>query len=96
MRPAAFALLLASACLAAAGAAEPAVRRIGAVDYVSVEDGADRLGLRLVPLVAQSAVILKDGARPVARPIGRDRTLGYEGEGATRRAAPNRLCEGKR
>src|ERR1035438_4264608 len=69
MRPAAFVFLLASACLAATGAAEPGVIRIGAVDYVSVDDGADRLGLRVVPLVAQSAMILKDGPRPVARVV---------------------------
>jgi N-acetylmuramoyl-L-alanine amidase len=79
MRPAAFVFLLASAWLGAAGAAEPAVRRIGAVDYVSIEDGADRLGLRLVPLVVQSAVILKEGARPVARLADHSREIDLKG-----------------
>jgi N-acetylmuramoyl-L-alanine amidase len=79
MRPAAFVLFLASACIAATGAAEPAVRRIGAVDYVSIDDGADRLGLRVVPLVAQSAVLLKEGARPVARLSDHSREIDLKG-----------------
>ena len=79
MRPAAFVFLLASACLAATGAAEPGVIRIGAVDYVSVDDGADRLGLRVVPLVAQSAMILKDGPRPVARLADHSREIDLKG-----------------
>ncbi|HXQ82317.1 MAG TPA: N-acetylmuramoyl-L-alanine amidase [Opitutaceae bacterium] len=78
MSPAGLALLFASAFLGAAGAAEPSSTRIGAVDYVSVDDGADRLGLRLVP-VGQSALILKEGARPVARLADRSREMDLKG-----------------
>ena|ERR1017187_371846 len=67
MRPAALVFLLASAFLSAAGGSEIPVVRFGAVDYVSVDDCADRLGLRQVRLAPQPSVMLKDGARPVAR-----------------------------
>ena len=75
MRAAAIVLLLASAFLGAAGGAGLSATRIGAVDYVSLDDGADRLGLRVVPLASESAVILKDGVRPVARLLDRSREI---------------------
>jgi len=78
MRPAAWVFLFASAFVGAAGAVELSATRIGAVDYVSVDDGADRLGLRVVP-VGQSAVILKDGARPVARLADHSREMDLKG-----------------
>jgi N-acetylmuramoyl-L-alanine amidase len=44
----------------------PGIRNKG-IDYVSLDDGAVRLGLRLVRLVGPAAVILRDGTQPVAR-----------------------------
>ncbi len=79
MRPAALGFLLASALLSPAGGAEPASVRFGAIDYVSIDDGADRLGLRVVRLAPQPAVILKDGTRPVARLADHSREIDLEG-----------------
>jgi len=67
MRPATLVFLLAAAFFSAARGSEPAAVRFGSIDYVSVDDAADRLGLKVVRLAPQPAVILKDGARPVAR-----------------------------
>jgi N-acetylmuramoyl-L-alanine amidase len=67
MRLAALLLLLPTAVLAAtAGDSLPGIRNKG-IDYVSLEDGAALLGLRLERLVPTSTVMLKDGAKPEAR-----------------------------
>ena len=79
MRPATPALLLASALLAAACGAEPAATRIGGVEYVRLDKGAESLGLRLVATDAPQAVMLKDGARPVARLLDRSREIDLKG-----------------
>jgi N-acetylmuramoyl-L-alanine amidase len=79
MRPAAFVLVLASAFLAAARASEPPVTRVGAVEYVGIDDAADRLGLKVVHLAAPPSVILKDGARPVARIADHSREIDLVG-----------------
>jgi len=79
MRPAPPALLLASAFFAAPCAAELAASRIAGVEYVRLDEGAQRLGLRLVPADAPQAVMLKDGARPVARLLDHSREIDLEG-----------------
>jgi N-acetylmuramoyl-L-alanine amidase len=79
MRPAVLVFLYALAFLPAARAAEIPSVRIGGTEYVSVDDAAERLGLRVIRLVPQSAVILKDGARPVARLADRSREIDVEG-----------------
>jgi N-acetylmuramoyl-L-alanine amidase len=66
MRLAAFALLLAAAPCARAQAEIPTVR-LGGIDYVNLGDGAARLGLRMERSIPQTAVMLKEGAQPVAR-----------------------------
>jgi N-acetylmuramoyl-L-alanine amidase len=67
MRLAAFVLFLPAAVLCAtAGADLPGIRSSG-IDYVSLEDGAARLGLRLERMVPATTVMLKDGAKPVAK-----------------------------
>lgn len=78
-RRAAWVFLLAPAFFPAARAAEPSTIRIGGVPYVSVDDSADRLGLRLVRLAPQPAVILKDGALPVARLADHSREIDLRG-----------------
>jgi N-acetylmuramoyl-L-alanine amidase len=73
MRLAAFLLLLPPALLSAtAGADLPGIRNNG-IDYISLEDGAARLGLRLEQMVPASTVMLKDGARPEAKLVERSR-----------------------
>jgi N-acetylmuramoyl-L-alanine amidase len=79
MRQAASVLVLAAALLSAAGAAGPAVTRFGAVDYVGLDDAADRLGLKLVSLAPQAAAILRDGSRPVARLADHSREVDLAG-----------------
>src|SRR5271165_1622924 len=79
MRPAALALLLALALAPAAGAEEPPATRVGSVDYVSLRDAADRLGLRLVPADPPAAVMVKDGAKPVARLLDHSREIDLNG-----------------
>jgi N-acetylmuramoyl-L-alanine amidase len=67
MRLAAFALLLsATAACVRAEAELPAIRSSG-IDYVSLEEGVARLGLRMERSIPQTTVMLKDGAKPVAR-----------------------------
>lgn len=75
----AFVFLLAAAFLDAARAAAPAVTPVGGVSYVSVEDAADRLGLRVVRLAPEPAIILKDGVRPVARLADHSREIDLRG-----------------
>jgi len=79
MRRSAFVYLLASAFALAVGAAEPSSIRIGGVPYVSLDDAADRLGLKLVRLVPPSAIIVKDGTRPVARLADHSREIDLKG-----------------
>ena len=78
MRPAAILLVLAPALAGAAAPPGPAVTRIGAVDYVNIEEEAPRLGLRVERLGAQ-AILLKDGPRPVARLTEHSRDMDLNG-----------------
>lgn len=78
MRPAVLALLLASALAPAAGAELP-VLRVSGVDYVGLVDGASLLGLSLERLESPTAVILKDGAKPVARLVDNSREIDLKG-----------------
>lgn len=79
MRPASPVLVLALAFLSAPCGAELTTIRIAGVEYVRLGEGADRLGLRLVPLDTPSSVMLKDGARPVARLLDRSREIDLNG-----------------
>ncbi len=79
MRRALSVLVLASAVPAASRGAELQAIRIAGIDYVRLEDAADRLGLRLVPLDAPPAAMLKDGARPVARLVDHSREIDLGG-----------------
>ncbi len=73
MRLAAFLLLFPSALAAAtAGSDLPGIRNNG-IDYVSLEDGASLLGLRLERLVPSSTAMLKDGAKPEAKLVEHSR-----------------------
>jgi N-acetylmuramoyl-L-alanine amidase len=76
MRRSAFVFLLASAW---AGAAEPPATQIGGVPYLSVDDAADRLGLKIVRLPTEPAILLKDGPRPVARMVDHSREIVLRG-----------------
>ncbi len=67
MRLAAFALLLLAAAPCVRAGAELASLKSGGIDYVSLDEGAARLGLRLERSIPQTTVMLKDGAQPVAR-----------------------------
>jgi N-acetylmuramoyl-L-alanine amidase len=78
MRAALAALLLAPVVLSA-GAAELAVTRIGAVDYVNLRDAAESLGMRLAGSVPDSTVMLKSGAQPVARLADHSRQIDVRG-----------------
>jgi N-acetylmuramoyl-L-alanine amidase len=67
MRLAAFALLLSLAPACASAQAElPAIKNSG-VDYVALDDGAARMGLRVERSVPSTTVMLKEGEKPVAR-----------------------------
>ncbi len=79
MRPAAFVFLFAAALLPRASADEPPAIRFGAVDYVGVDAAAERLGLKVVRLAPQSAVILREGTRPVARLADHSREIDLAG-----------------
>jgi N-acetylmuramoyl-L-alanine amidase len=78
MRAALAALLFAPVLLFAGGLDIP-VTRVGAVDYVSLEDVAASLGLRLERSVPDTAVMLKSGAQPVARLSDRSRQIDVKG-----------------
>jgi N-acetylmuramoyl-L-alanine amidase len=67
MRLAAFALVLSAAAACARAQADLPTLRNSGIDYLNLEDGAARLGLRMERSIPQTAVMLKDGARPVAR-----------------------------
>jgi N-acetylmuramoyl-L-alanine amidase len=67
MRLAALALLLSLAPVCARAQAElPSIRNSG-IDYVALDEGAARLGLRVERSVPPTAVMLKEGEKPVAR-----------------------------
>jgi N-acetylmuramoyl-L-alanine amidase len=76
LRAALVALLAASALIAAG---DPAVTRIGGIDYVRLEDGASALGLRLVQSVPDTTVMLKAGSQPVAQLSDRHREIDLKG-----------------
>jgi len=79
MRPAQSVLVLASAFLAPLRCAELPATRINGTEYVRLADAAERLGLRLVPLDAPPAAMLKDGPRPVARLLDHSREIDLNG-----------------
>jgi N-acetylmuramoyl-L-alanine amidase len=79
MRQAAFALLLLAAIFGAPARAEiPSIQNKG-VAYISLDDAAAHLGLRVERLVPPSAVMLKDGAKPVARFVDHSRETDIRG-----------------
>jgi N-acetylmuramoyl-L-alanine amidase len=78
MRLAAFVLLLAAAVPARAQSELPSIRS-GGIDYVSLQDGAARLGLRLARSIPATSVMLKDGAQPVARLADHSRDADIKG-----------------
>jgi N-acetylmuramoyl-L-alanine amidase len=65
--------------LAACPGAEPASLRANGTDYLRLDDGAAQLGMRLVRLDPPSEILLKDGARPVARFSDRSREADIQG-----------------
>jgi N-acetylmuramoyl-L-alanine amidase len=73
MRLAAFLLLFPTALLAATAGADLSGIRNNGIEYVSLEDGAAFLGLRLERLVPTSTVMLKDGAKPEAKLVEHSR-----------------------
>jgi N-acetylmuramoyl-L-alanine amidase len=78
MRAALAALLFAPVILSAGGLDIP-VTRVGAVDYVNLQDAAASLGLRLERSVPDTAVMLKSGAQPVARLADHSRQIDVKG-----------------
>jgi N-acetylmuramoyl-L-alanine amidase len=79
MRRWALVFALAAAWPGDAGASEPSTTLIGGVPCVSVADVADRLGLRIVRLSNEPALLLKDGPRPVARLVDHSREADLRG-----------------
>jgi N-acetylmuramoyl-L-alanine amidase len=80
MRPAVLALLLLSAIAPLAPArADSAPILSNGIEYVSLEDRATRLGLRFEHLGGPPAILLKDGAAPVAKLIDRSRDTDIRG-----------------
>lgn len=79
MRPSALFVALASALACVAQAADIPRLQVGVVDYVSLEEGASRLGLRLERLVPETTVLLKSGAQPVARLSDHSREIDLKG-----------------
>ncbi len=81
MRPAAFllALVLIPALALASAVPDLAQVKSNGIDYVSLEEGAARLGLRMERLVPPTAVMLKDGPQPVARLADRSRESDIKG-----------------
>jgi N-acetylmuramoyl-L-alanine amidase len=79
MRRVAFILLLLPAGLLARAGADLASVRYNGLDYVSLDEGAARLGMRVERLVPPSAILLKDGAQPVARFADRSRETDVKG-----------------
>lgn len=67
MRLAAFALLFSAACACTRAEADLPSLHANGIDYVSLDEGAARLGLRLERSIPASTVMLKQGAQPVAR-----------------------------
>lgn len=79
MRLAAFVLLFPSALLSATVGADLPVIHSSGIEYVSLDDGAARLGLRFERLVPPTTVMLKDGAKPVAKLVERSRETDIAG-----------------
>jgi N-acetylmuramoyl-L-alanine amidase len=79
MRQAALAFLFLTLLAVSPARAELASIRNKGIDYVSLDDAASHLGLRLERLVPPSVVMLKEGARPVARMVDRSRDADIKG-----------------
>jgi len=79
MRPATLGLLLLAALLGAPARAELATVVNKGIAYVRLDDAAASLGLRTERLVPASEVMLKDGAKPVARLADRSRDTDIKG-----------------
>ena len=79
MRPVALAFFLLPALLLGSPGADASSFRSGGVDYVSLEDCAARLGMRLERSIPPTSVMLKDGAQPVARFADRSRETDIKG-----------------
>ncbi len=79
MRLAAFALLLSAAAPCLRAEADLSAVRISGTDYVSLDEGAARLGLRIERSIPQTTVMLKDGAQPVARLGDHSRDADFKG-----------------
>ena len=78
MRLPGLALILILALPALPGAELPTVRYNG-LDYVSLDQGAAQMGLRVERSIPPSTVMLKDGAQPVARFADRSRETDVKG-----------------
>jgi N-acetylmuramoyl-L-alanine amidase len=79
MRPAVLALLLLAADPLSPARADPAPILSNGIEYVSLDAAAARLGLRVEHLSGPPAVILKDGAQPLAKLIDRSRDSDVRG-----------------
>jgi N-acetylmuramoyl-L-alanine amidase len=79
MRPAAFALCLIAAVAGSPLRADSPPIRNNGIEYVSLSDAAARLGLKLERLTPAPAVIVKDGAQPVAKLVDRSRDTDIKG-----------------
>jgi N-acetylmuramoyl-L-alanine amidase len=79
MRPAALVFLFAALVHCAGAAPDLKAVRNNGIDYVSLEEGAARLGLRIERLVPPTAVLLKDGSKPVARLVDHSRETDING-----------------
>jgi N-acetylmuramoyl-L-alanine amidase len=79
MRLAAFAFLFSAAAVGALAAADLPATLSNGISYVSLDEGAARLGLRLERSFPVTTVMLKDGARPVARLADHSRDADLKG-----------------
>ena len=79
MRRGALFLLLLPVLLKGAAVGDLAAVRYNGLDYVSLDQGAARLGLRVERSIPNTAVMLKDGAQPVARFSDRSRETDIKG-----------------
>jgi N-acetylmuramoyl-L-alanine amidase len=79
MRLAPFILALLPAVASASAVADLAAVQNKGIEYVSLEAGAALLGLRLERSIPATAVMLKDGAQPVARLADRSRETDIRG-----------------
>jgi len=79
MRLAALALLVLAARLRAAAPPDLPTIHTGGTDYVSVTDAGAALGLRLERIPSASALLLKEGSKPVAKLVERSRDTDVAG-----------------